>query len=356
MKSIHLSSITKRLLIVAAVIAIIGAGWLWVQRGDRVELAVARPRTGELAVVLRAEFVSPQEGKLELKAPSYPNAARSSGFIGIARGEDVILAFEGEKNLERADLDSLPAATATGLRRVYRRGNSQAAVALAVKPVEPRVGLTLVGLEELREKEVHLLAIYRFHVLEGKVYQFEAQLPESFRVVSTEVANQDGVAQKHELRTISKDGKTRLLVELEEGLREEQELVVTVRGAREVPTGIASEKDLAVPALAGVPATTTTGYIGVGVDPAFRVRGDVSGLLPLPVEALATVGLGVQGLALGFRVDRPDYSGALVLARKETRVAAKTLVYHQIDERTIQTDARFEFDVTFQIFKYWSWF
>ena len=35
MKSIRLSSVTKRILIVTAVIVIIGAGWLWVQRGDR---------------------------------------------------------------------------------------------------------------------------------------------------------------------------------------------------------------------------------------------------------------------------------------------------------------------------------
>ena len=35
MKNIRLSGTTKRILIIAAVIAIIGAGWLWMQRGSR---------------------------------------------------------------------------------------------------------------------------------------------------------------------------------------------------------------------------------------------------------------------------------------------------------------------------------
>ena len=34
MKSIRLSSTTKRVIVVAAVIAIVGAGWLWMQRGS----------------------------------------------------------------------------------------------------------------------------------------------------------------------------------------------------------------------------------------------------------------------------------------------------------------------------------
>src|SRR3546814_2283118 len=35
MKNIRLSGTTKRILIIAAVIVIIGAGWLWMQRGSR---------------------------------------------------------------------------------------------------------------------------------------------------------------------------------------------------------------------------------------------------------------------------------------------------------------------------------
>src|SRR3546814_10908304 len=35
MKSIRLSSTAKRVILVAAIVAIIGAGWLWMQRGSR---------------------------------------------------------------------------------------------------------------------------------------------------------------------------------------------------------------------------------------------------------------------------------------------------------------------------------
>src|SRR5262249_38324836 len=144
--------------------------------------------------------------------------------------------------------------------------------------------------------------------------------------------------------TPTSEMRTLLLVDLEGGLRAGRELLVQVLAAREMPSGIAAEPKLEVPQLSASPATTTSGYLGFSVDPSFRLRGDVKGLLAVPVEILASAGLSGD-LAIGFKVDRPDYSGTLALAKKDTRLAARSLVYYQIDERTIATDARIEFDI-----------
>jgi hypothetical protein len=319
-------------------------GGTWVQRGDRVDLVLPKARDGELRVALRAELVAPQEGTIDLALPSYPGSARSSGLTGVARGEDMTVVVSREKALERADLDENPLRSGGSLLRVYRHGTAASGVSVAVKPVEPKVVLTFNALETLRDKELLLGANYRFLATEGSVYQLKAELPSSFTVDEVHVTDPRGQELKHELRTETKDATTTLLVDLEGGLHAGSTLVVSVRASREVPNGIASERGLEVPRLTGSPANETRGYVGFAVDPAFRLRGDVKGLLPVPVEALARAGIGGE-LALGFKVDRPDYSGALSLAKRETRIAARSLVYYQIDERTIATDARLEFEV-----------
>jgi hypothetical protein len=328
------------------------AGATWVQRDDKVELSFARARTGETGVLLRAELVTPQEGALALQACQYPETARHSGLVGVARGDDVTVAVTGTQALERADLDELPATTAEGLLRVYRHGSAPASIALSLRPLEPRVSLELTAVEDIREKELKLLAVYAYRVQEGSVFQVRAELPESFRIDQVEVRDGRGMPLKNEIKTETvpgapgKEGRVAQVIDLEGGIRAGHEVLVTVRAAREVPAGISTEGPLAVPALAGSPATTTGGYLAFTVDPAFRLRGDVSGLLPFPVEALASVGLSAPGAALGFRVEGADYKGSLALQKKETRVAAKTLVFQQIDERTVATDAVFDFDVT----------
>lgn len=319
-------------------------GGNWVQRGDKVELALPKARTGELAVILRAELVAPQDGAIDMRLASYPGCARSSGLSGVARGEDMNVVVTGAKVLERADLDALQAVNIGGILRVYRHGSATGQVSVSLKPIEPRVGLTLRASQNILDRELRLQAIYDFKVNEGKVYQFRCELPESWRVDRTVVTDERFQALKHDLRTETKNGKTGLIVDLEGGVRAGTGLRVEVTAAREVPAGIASEKSLDVPALAGSPATTTTGYLAFSVDEAFRLKGDVKGLLAVPVEAIGRAGI-AGNFALGFKVDRPDYSGSLALVKKETRIAARTLVYYQIDERTIATDAKIDFDI-----------
>ncbi len=319
-------------------------GGNWVQRGDRVELALPKARQGELAVILRAELVAPQEGAVEMKLAAYPGAARASGLVGVARAEDMNVVVSGAKSLERADLDALNVRNLGGVLRVYRHGSATGSVSVGLKPIEPKVNLTLRTQENLLDRELRLQARYDFRVTEGKVYQFRCELPESWRVDRTSVVDEYERPLKHDLRTEAKGGKTGLIVDLEGGVKAGQSLRVDVTAAREVPAGIASEKTLPVPLLAGTPATNTTGYFAFSIDEQFRLKGDVKGLLPIPVEALARVGL-PGSFALAFKVDRPDYTGALTLVKKETRIAARTLVYHQVDERTIATDAKIDFDI-----------
>ncbi|HZU98953.1 MAG TPA: hypothetical protein VFF73_19755, partial [Planctomycetota bacterium] len=313
-------------------------GGTWAQRGDTVELALPKARQGELAVVIRAELVAPQEGSLDLALASYPGSARSSGLVGIARGEDMTVEVTNSKALERADLDTLRSNVA-GMLRVYRHGSQASNVSVSLKPTEPKVLLELKAAEVIKDRELMLEAHYTFHVLEGKVFQVSCELPESWRIDRTHVP------AKNELRTEKRDGKTVLVIDLEGGLRAGTALTVTVVGTREVPLGIATEPTLPVPLLAGSPAQTTQGYFACAVDPAFRLRGDVKGLLPIPADALGRHGLSVENVALGFKVDRPDYSGTLTLTKKETRLGARTLIYYQVDERTIATDVRFDLDV-----------
>lgn len=103
MKNIRLSGTTKRILIIAAVIAIIGAGWLWMQRGSRdgdalnlygnvdireVQLAFRQP--GRVAQMLfdEGDHVEPGAHMATLDAQPFEEAlAAADAAVAVAQAD-----------------------------------------------------------------------------------------------------------------------------------------------------------------------------------------------------------------------------------------------------------------------------
>jgi hypothetical protein len=225
----------------------------YVQRGDRVEVALGTARTGSIALRLRAELTTGAgEGleKFALRPLRFPDADRAGGLVAVVQGEGASVAFEEVAGLERADQAELGpppqqmqqnvqnAAALYGqgdaLLRVYRHGAPSAKLALAVAPLAPRVELTVKAALDLREREVRALAAYRFRVLAGRVFTVRAEVPAGYEVESAVVRDASGREPQHQ----QKQGERSVIVELQQGLRPGEELLVTLQAVREEPAGL----------------------------------------------------------------------------------------------------------------------
>ncbi len=107
MKSIHLSSITKRLLIVAAVIAIIGAGWLWVQRGDRNDNTLRLYGNVDIREVQLAFRQSGRVTQMHFDEGDHVEKGARMAVLDAQPFEEALAAADASVGVSRAELDKL---------------------------------------------------------------------------------------------------------------------------------------------------------------------------------------------------------------------------------------------------------
>ena len=107
MKSIHLSSITKRLLIVAAVIAIIGAGWLWVQRGDRNDNTLRLYGNVDIREVQLAFRQSGRVTQMHFDEGDHVEKGARMAVLDAQPFEEALAAADASVDVSRAELDKL---------------------------------------------------------------------------------------------------------------------------------------------------------------------------------------------------------------------------------------------------------
>ncbi|MGE0707622.1 MAG: hypothetical protein AB7N76_08140 [Planctomycetota bacterium] len=333
----------------------------YLQRADHLEVSLPAPRTGTLDLALAAELPTPAGSKdglsLELRPLRFLDLQRVDGLFAVAAGPDTLLHFQSVQGLERADLAAYGGDT-PGLLRVYRReaGAQPKLVALA-KPQEARVGLTLQAALQLEQRQVKALALYRFSVEAGSVFSFRARLPQGYALERALVRDEHGRAIPHRVseRALAAAGAdpndpsqrtVELTLELSQGLRPGQELLLTVEATREAPDGLAG-RGLLIPRFEGEPHSELRGYLGFAPDPAFRLAGaELAGLTPIPADELPRVGLDVPGLVLGYRVEAEGYRGRVEVREKETRVSVTELAHHRVHERVLTSELRLDLDVS----------
>ena len=107
MKSIHLSSVTKRLLIVAAVIAIIGAGWLWVQRGDRNDNTLRLYGNVDIREVQLAFRQSGRVAQMHFDEGDHVEKGARIAVLDAQPFEEALAAADASVDVSRAELDKL---------------------------------------------------------------------------------------------------------------------------------------------------------------------------------------------------------------------------------------------------------
>jgi HlyD family secretion protein len=107
MKSIHLSSVTKRLLIVAAVIAIIGAGWLWVQRGDRNDNTLRLYGNVDIREVQLAFRQSGRVTQMHFDEGDHVEKGARMAVLDAQPFEEALAAADASVDVSRAELDKL---------------------------------------------------------------------------------------------------------------------------------------------------------------------------------------------------------------------------------------------------------
>ncbi|RMG18393.1 MAG: hypothetical protein D6731_02125 [Planctomycetota bacterium] len=324
----------------------------YAQRGRSVRVGFEGAREGALELRLEAERAlegeEAQAVRLSLPPLGFPGVERVSGRLGFAAGEDLRLRFLRARGLEREDAEEggLSAPKGARLLRVYRRTPAEdAEVELSMEPVAPRVDLAVQAALAVAEREVRALALYRYEVEEGSVYAVRARLPAGYAFERAQVRDEAGREPAHQLKELSwgKNGAgVELLVELEEGLRAGQALLVTVQATRPFPAGLAG-KSLEIPRFEGSPAARVHGHLGFAPDEALRLEGAPAGALTaVPAEALPRLGVDVAGLVLGYRVEGAEYGGRLRVSPKETRLEAETWERHRVHERVVDSEALVE--------------
>lgn len=107
MKSIHLSSVTKRVLIVAAVIAIIGAGWLWVQRGDRDDNTLRLYGNVDIREVQLAFRQSGRVAQMQFDEGDRVKAGVRIAILDAQPFEEALAAADASVDVSQAELDKL---------------------------------------------------------------------------------------------------------------------------------------------------------------------------------------------------------------------------------------------------------
>ncbi|MEZ6188740.1 MAG: hypothetical protein R3F62_27525, partial [Planctomycetota bacterium] len=320
-----------------------------VQDDRRVKIELNAPRQGDLFLQLVAERPLRAGEQLTLTPVSLPDTDRVAGMLAVARGDDTRIRFQQETGLERADLAVLPRQVA-GILRAYRHGEAAGGLTLDVRPLEPRVELSMRVAFQLEARSLRAVAAFKYRVREGRVFALTADLPPGF-VVEDAAVSLVGSARppEHQLdRTYSQDAageQTHLQVKLPQGLEAGQELVLVFQAQREEEQELAG-RALQIPRLSGSPAAELGGYLGFAPDAAYRLQGEgLAQLVGVPAAELPKLGLQVPGLVLGYRIEGGEYGGALQLTRRETRLSADLHVEHRVRERVVSTDVRADLDV-----------
>jgi len=314
-----------------------------IQDGRRVRIELTAPRQGDLFLQLIAERPLRAGEALRLAAVGLPDTDRVAGMLAVSRGDDTRIRFEAEQGLERADLATLPQKQAEGILRAYRHGEAEGGLTLEVRPLEPRVDLSMRVAFQLEARSVRAVAAFKYRVREGRVFALTADIPPGF-VVEDAAVRLVGQSRppEHQLDrtyTTGADGEqTHLQVKLPRGLEAGQELVLLFDAQREEETALAG-RSLQIPQLSGSPASTSSGYLGFAPDAAYRLQGEgLKQLTGVPAAELPKLGLQVPGLVLGYRIEGDAYGGTLQLTRRETRLSADLRVRHRVRERVVKTD------------------
>ncbi|MCA8922473.1 MAG: hypothetical protein KDD82_11730, partial [Planctomycetes bacterium] len=320
-----------------------------IQDERRVRIELNAPRQGDLFLQLVAERPLRAGEGLTLSPVVLPDTDRVAGMLAVARGDDTRIRFQAEQGLERADLAALPQQP-EGILRAYRHGAAEGKLTLDVRPLEPRVDLSMRVAFQLEARSVRAVAAFKYHVREGRVFALEADLPPGFvvedaavRLVGTSAPPEHQLDRTY---TASPEGEqTHLQVKLPQGLEAGQELVLLFQAQREEDSPLAG-RTLRIPRLSGSPAASSGGYLGFAPDAAYRLQGEgLTQLVGVPAAELPKLGLQVPGLVLGYQIEGEAYGGTLELTRRETRLSADLHVRHQVQERVVKTDVRAELNV-----------
>jgi len=107
MKSIRLSSVAKRVIIVAAVITIIGAGWLWMQSGDRDDNALRLYGNVDIREVQLAFRQSGRVVRMHFDEGDHVKAGARLASLDAKPFEEALAAADASVDVSQAELDKL---------------------------------------------------------------------------------------------------------------------------------------------------------------------------------------------------------------------------------------------------------
>ncbi|WP_336960699.1 secretion protein HlyD [Sphingobium aquiterrae] len=107
MKNIRLSGTTKRILIIAAVIAIIGAGWLWMQRGSRDGDALTLYGNVDIREVQLAFRQSGRVTQMPFDEGDHVEPGAHMATLDAQPFEEALAAADAAVAVAQADLDKL---------------------------------------------------------------------------------------------------------------------------------------------------------------------------------------------------------------------------------------------------------
>lgn len=107
MKSIRLSSVTKRVIIVAAALAIIGAGWLWMQRGGRDDETLRLYGNVDIREVQLAFRQSGRVAQMHFDEGDHVEAGTRIAILDAQPFEEALAAADASVDVSQAELDKL---------------------------------------------------------------------------------------------------------------------------------------------------------------------------------------------------------------------------------------------------------
>lgn len=107
MKSIRLSSTTKRVIVVAAVIAIVGAGWLWMQRGSHGDDALRLYGNVDIREVQLAFRQSGRVAQMNFDEGDHVETGERMAALDAQPFREALAAADATVAVAQADLDKL---------------------------------------------------------------------------------------------------------------------------------------------------------------------------------------------------------------------------------------------------------
>src|SRR3546814_3846081 len=107
MKSIRLSSTAKRVILVAAIVAIIGAGWLWMQRGSRDGDALTLYGNVDIREVQLAFRQSGRVAQMLFDEGDHVEPGARVATLDAQPFEEALAAADAAVSVAQADLDKL---------------------------------------------------------------------------------------------------------------------------------------------------------------------------------------------------------------------------------------------------------